>query len=226
MSECMLKNFTDKELEDFKKGQICMTEMLRELDRICRKHNIRYWCVGGTFIGAVRHNGWIPWDADLDVAIYEEDYSRLKDVIESELKGKRMWFQDKTTDKYYNSHFAKIRYLDAYYKDDKVQLHSGLQLDLFIFQKKTNNRIYGESEHFGQKGHDTSYAYDEIFPLREIRFEDITVFVPNKYEDKCRRVFGGYPIPMPPKDKQYPHEGRISFDIPEWMIKKYNHLYV
>ena len=59
--------------------------MLKEFNRICRKYNIKYWCIGGTLIGAMRHKGWIPWDADLDIGMLKEDYLKFKKVSASEL---------------------------------------------------------------------------------------------------------------------------------------------
>lgn len=47
--------------------------MLYILDKIFTKFNIEYWIDGGTFLGAVRHNGIIPWDDDGDLQIWEKD---------------------------------------------------------------------------------------------------------------------------------------------------------
>ena len=55
-----------------------MTDMLRTFDQICHMNDLRYWCVGGTLIGAVRHQGWVPHDADEDVAMLTGDYARLQ----------------------------------------------------------------------------------------------------------------------------------------------------
>lgn len=51
--------------------------ILKEIDAVCRKENIRYWVMYGTLIGAVRHHGFIPWDDDLDIAMPRPDYERF-----------------------------------------------------------------------------------------------------------------------------------------------------
>lgn len=66
-------------------AQLRMLEILNEIDKICKKYNITYWLDGGTLLGCVRHKGFIPWDDDLDIAVYEEDYERLLAILQKEL---------------------------------------------------------------------------------------------------------------------------------------------
>lgn len=52
-------------------------ELLREFDRICRDNHLRYDLCGGSMLGAVRHEGFIPWDNDIDVSMPRPDYQKL-----------------------------------------------------------------------------------------------------------------------------------------------------
>ena len=60
-------------------------KILKEIDRICRKYNIKYMLDAGTLIGAVRHNGFIPWDDDADVAFTRNQYDAFMKVVKREL---------------------------------------------------------------------------------------------------------------------------------------------
>lgn len=66
-------------------AQLQLLEILKEIDKVCKKYKITYWLDGGTMLGCVRHKGFIPWDDDLDIAVFEEDYERLLYVLQQEL---------------------------------------------------------------------------------------------------------------------------------------------
>ena len=66
--------------------------ILKEIDRICRKYNIKYMLDAGTLIGAVRHKGFIPWDDDADVAFTRNQYDAFMKVVKRELpQGLSLW---------------------------------------------------------------------------------------------------------------------------------------
>lgn len=71
--------------EELKQLQDMLKSILFEIDKICRKHNIKYFAVAGTLLGAVRHNDIIPWDDDIDIGMLREDYEKFVKVTKEEL---------------------------------------------------------------------------------------------------------------------------------------------
>ena len=59
--------------------------IFKEVSAVCERHEIPYYAIGGTAIGAVRHKGFIPWDDDLDIAVPIEHFERLQELLRQEL---------------------------------------------------------------------------------------------------------------------------------------------
>lgn len=82
-------------------------EVLLEIQRICEKYDISYFADWGTLLGAVRHEGFIPWDDDLDVGMLRDDWNRFMEVAPVELEH---WFELKTiyTDEHHDNVMARL----------------------------------------------------------------------------------------------------------------------
>jgi lipopolysaccharide cholinephosphotransferase len=76
------------EPEVLKRLQQAQLEILRDFDAVCEKHNLPYFVVYGTAIGAVRHQGFIPWDDDTDVAMLRKDYEKFLEIVPREMGDK------------------------------------------------------------------------------------------------------------------------------------------
>lgn len=115
-----------------------MTELLVEVDRICKKHNIPYWLSSGTLLGAVRHGGYIPWDDDLDIEMLRKDYLRLMKILPQELP-ENMVLQHHDTDPNYFFTFAKVRDTRSFLSEtnhyDRIFNYRGIYIDIFPFEK-------------------------------------------------------------------------------------------
>ena len=61
----------------FEESKDIMIKILKSIDNCCREHNIKYSVCWGTMIGAIRHQGFIPWDDDIDIMMPREDYNRF-----------------------------------------------------------------------------------------------------------------------------------------------------
>ena len=118
--------------EDFRRMQLLELDMLVEMDRICRKHNIRYTITSGTLLGAVRHKGYIPWDDDADVAMLREEYEKFRRVSH-ELNPEICFFQDHDTEKEYIWGYGKLRRTGTTYirpGQEKQKFRTGVYVDI------------------------------------------------------------------------------------------------
>ncbi|EGT0691961.1 LicD family protein [Clostridium perfringens] len=108
-------------------------EILCEIDRICKKHNIKYFLSWGTAIGAVRHKGFIPWDDDTDISMLWDDYIKFEEVCKSEL-GNKFFFQTNKQKSDYWMPFNKIILNNTSFmlkKCKHMDLHWGICVDIF-----------------------------------------------------------------------------------------------
>lgn len=79
--------------------QLANLAILKEFDKFCRENNLTYWLEYGTFLGAVRHKGYIPWDDDIDVGMYREDYDKFIQIFEEKCPESNLHLIYKTNDK-------------------------------------------------------------------------------------------------------------------------------
>lgn len=112
--------------------QKCQLEILKEFIRVCKKHNLQYYLVGGSCLGAVRHQGFIPWDDDIDVAMPRKDYDKFI-TLQNEFS-KPYFIQTYKTDKNYIYNYAKVRNNDTTYIENffaSTQMNHGVWIDVF-----------------------------------------------------------------------------------------------
>ena len=112
--------------------QIKAVEALFELKRICDKHNIRFYLLAGTTLGAVRHEGMIPWDDDVDVGFLPDDLHKLQMVLADELNPDLGFeYVSPENEPGFPRLFGKILY------------NRQSCVDLFLIAKWTNNDLVG-----------------------------------------------------------------------------------
>lgn len=117
-------------------------DLLAELDRVCKKHNLRYFANGGTLLGAVRHGGFIPWDDDIDVNMPRADYERLCAIASEEFAEPYFWQTNKTDPSVSRVHAQLRNSLTTAIPRNNLQkdrmiypTHSGVFIDIFPMDK-------------------------------------------------------------------------------------------
>ena len=115
--------------------------MAREIRRVCKILNVQYFLIGGTFLGAVRHKGFIPWDDDMDVGMMREDYERFMREA-PKLLSDDFYLQNWDTDPEYPFSFGKLR-LNGTIVVEKMNAgtasHKGVFLDIFPYDNVPEN---------------------------------------------------------------------------------------
>lgn len=139
--------------EDMKMLRNIQLNMLQKLLEVCQKYNIHVYASGGTLLGAIRHNGYIPWDDDIDVEMFRKDYDKLVSVASQEFQSP-FFFQCAYTDNgYYRGH-AQIRFNGTaqiipgeIYRD----FHQGIFIDIFVLDDVpldggTRNKLFERTQ--------------------------------------------------------------------------------
>lgn len=111
--------------------QLIELEILIEIDRVCREHEICYFLDSGSVLGAVRHGGFIPWDDDIDIGMTRENYDRFLQVANEGAFDDCYVVCDPSTDDRLAGMFAKVWRADTkFYTDETIE--SGISQGIFV----------------------------------------------------------------------------------------------
>ena len=126
-------------------------DILKAFIKVCDKHNLEYFLVYGTALGAIRHKGFIPWDDDIDVGMPRKDYEKYIE-LQSEYEGTPYFIQTFKTDPCYIYNYAKLRdssttFLENAFKNHRI--NQGVFID--IFPVDGMSREVGDREKIGKK---------------------------------------------------------------------------
>lgn len=127
-------------------------EIAKFFDKFCQEQNLKYWLLGGTALGAMRHEGFIPWDDDFDVCMLIEDYQELLKLKNSLFSyGYHLQAEDSTE---WLLFFSKIRLDNSLYieaEDEDRVMHNGIYIDVMCLSPGYNNVLLRYSQYLTAK---------------------------------------------------------------------------
>ncbi|MCT8139017.1 LicD family protein [Anaerobacillus sp. CMMVII] len=128
---------------ELRTAQLKLVELLIDIDKICEENNIQYYMIAGTLLGAIRHEGFIPWDTDIDLGMMRGDYEKFCRVCNDLLPDKYIIYSNKNN-KHFHSPKIKIGFRNTTKRNIKgkasyYHVNSILSLDVFPLDNAPND---------------------------------------------------------------------------------------
>lgn len=144
-----------------RRTQLELLEILKVLDGICKEHNIEWWLSSGTLLGAARHQGFIPWDDDIDIVMLRKDFKRF-DKIMRNYQSEEYVYHSMSTDIDYVYIFSKFRKRQGdageEHRRSKFYKYKGPFVDIFCIEKTNYFAARASSIIYNNLQHLTSYV--------------------------------------------------------------------
>ena len=102
--------------EELREVGAIQLDIMDEVHRLCVKHNLTYYMIAGTLLGAVRHQGFIPWDLDIDIGMPRADYERFREIARNEAAERFTYMNHESYRNYIRPHALMVR------NDTKIHL--------------------------------------------------------------------------------------------------------
>lgn len=153
--------------EDLRLLQLCDTQLLIIVDKLCKKHHLNYWLDYGTLLGAYRHGGFIPWDDDTDITMLRSDYGQIAQIVNKELG--KYGIKAKESD----------RCIAIEYQRDET----GIWVDIFVVNSFKSSNDYSTEEN---KIHKIVKDFERraIERGEKILFNDLATIIKNHLENQ------------------------------------------
>ena len=230
--------------------QQVLIELWLQLDAICRKHHIPYQLFAGSALGAVRHQGIIPWDDDLDVLMMREDYERFLSAAEAELN-QELYYVQKEFSEHWPMFYSKLRknntaFMEKQRPKDPL-MHQGIYLDIFPCDSLSDSKIIRKAQFLAskvviaksldQRGYLTDNLFKKIFMFccRMLPSKPFIKLVQYRHRPQTKEVHTFFAAASAYEKNVYPrawmtetkaiqfhgHEGFVSAHVSELLTKLY-----
>ena len=220
---------TKMELQDLHN---VILEIALDFDNFCKENDITYYLMGGSALGAIRHQGFIPWDDDFDVFMDRDNYLKFIQVAKNKLDTSKYYFQEEDTEEW-PLFFSKIRMNNTTFIEKDVvdrKMHHGIYIDVmclnYAFENKFLRRVQYlsarilSSSALSKKGYITNSKIKKILllasrvltagPLKNMLLSFVRINNSNK-TSLVGHFFGRAPFPKTTFPVDFLSEPRYTF---------------
>ena len=158
-----------------------MRQLLEDLHIIFTENNIPYWITCGTLLGCSRHNGFIPWDDDIDINVELKYRDRLFDLLSEQDNMNYVLYPARGGYKFGFRNFSRFPFVDIIIVNENNSI-----FQLCYPLDENGNCTY----EVGKQWPNECFPVSDVYPLKKKNFEDFEVFVPKNYEILLHRIYG------------------------------------
>lgn len=145
--------------------------ILKDFIRICEENDLTYYMYAGSLLGAIRHNGFIPWDDDLDVIMFRDDFERFKKIFIASENDKYELLCNETNENYFHL-LAKLMLKGTKFEEPWVSqagFHIGINMDIFVLDDLAEGNF---KRNYQLK---KSFWYNKLMIMSEIKLDDLPI---------------------------------------------------
>jgi len=161
--------YTDYDNKTLKHLQSLELMILKEFINICEENNLTYYMYAGSLLGTIRHQGFIPWDDDLDVVMFREDFERFKEIFINNSHNKIKLLSIETEKDYFHL-LAKLMLKDTLFEEEwvnQVDFNIGINIDVFVLDDLSNNNF---KRNYQLK---KAFLYNKLLIMSKIKLDDL-----------------------------------------------------
>ena len=145
--------------------------ILKDFIKICEENDLTYYMYAGSLLGAIRHNGFIPWDDDLDVIMFRDDFERFKKIFIASNNDKYELLCNETNEDYFHL-LAKLMLKGTKFEEpwvSQVDFHIGINMDIFVLDDLAEE---GFKRNYQLK---KSFWYNKIMIMSKIKLDNLPI---------------------------------------------------
>lgn len=159
------KRYDEKTLKHLQQVEM---KILKYFIGVCEENNLTYFLYAGSLLGAIRHEGFIPWDDDIDVIMFREDFEKLNKIFEKKIDEKYKFFNVLNEETYHYT-WGRLTLKNTLFKEwwaDQVDYTPNIFIDIFILDNIPSNKF----KKFIHKW--TSFTLNQITMYSILKYEN------------------------------------------------------